>query len=117
MSENEILPEPLESEVKNLLQRGEHAAAAAALWAAGHPRRAGTIYEQIFEHKKALNAFEAGGDVVSAVRVALEIGDAPVLDRLVTLAIASGLGDALMASLQRAGRDAEVARVHLARGD
>src|SRR4051812_38703777 len=92
------LPEPLESEVKNLLKRGEHAAAAAALWAAGHPRRAGAIYEQIFEHKKALNAYEAGGDIVGAVRAALELADTSALDRLVTLAIASGQGDALMTS-------------------
>lgn len=111
------LPESLEAEVKNLLHRGEHAVAAAALWAAGHPRRAAVIYEQIFEHKKALNAYEAGGDLVGAVRAALELGDVASLDRLVTVAIASGQGDALLQSLQRAGRDAEVARVHVARGD
>lgn len=107
----------LDAEVKNLLRRGEHAVAAAALWAAGHPRRAGAVYEQIFEHKKALNAYEAGGDLVGAVRAALELGDAASLDRLVTVAIAQGQGDALLHSLQRAGRDAEVARVHVARGD
>lgn len=111
------LPEPLESEVKNLLKRGEHAAAAAAIWAAGSPRRAGVIYEQIFEHKKALEAYEAGGDVVGAVRVALELGDAAALERLVALAIASGQGDVLLGALQRSGRDAEIARVHQARGD
>ncbi len=114
---DDVLPEPLESEVRTLLRRGEHAAAAAALWAHGYPRRAGAIYEHIFEHKKALNAYEAGGDIVGAVRAALELGDVTALDRLVTLAIASGQGDALIASLQRAGRDAEVARVHIARGD
>src|SRR5687768_1390007 len=64
---DDALPQPLDAEVKNLLTKGEHAAAAAALWAAGHPRRAGVIYEQIFEHKKALNAYEAGGDIVGAV--------------------------------------------------
>ncbi|HEY4220629.1 MAG TPA: protein kinase, partial [Myxococcota bacterium] len=114
---DEALPDVLEAEVKNLMQRGEHAAAAAALWAAGKPRRAGQIYEQLFEHKKAMNAYEAGGDIVGAVRTAIEIQDAIALDRLVTLAIASGQGDALMSSLQRAGREAEVARVHVARGD
>lgn len=114
---HEALPEAIEAEVKNLLKRGEHAAAAAALWAAGHPRRAGAIYEQIFEHKKALDAFEAGGDLVGAVRVAIEMQETVAIDRLVTLAIAQGQSDALLASLQKAGRAAEEARVHHARGD
>lgn len=113
----EALPEAIETEVKNLLKKGEHAAAAAALWAAGHPRRAGAIYEQIFEHKKALDAFEAGGDLVGAMRVAIELQEGAAIDRLVTLAIAQGQGDALLASLQKAGRAAEEARVHFARGD
>jgi tetratricopeptide (TPR) repeat protein len=115
--EPDVLPSALEAEVKNLLKKGEHAAAAAALWHAGHPRRAGAIYEQIFEHKKALNAYEAGGDVVGATRMALELADTASLERLVTLAIAQGQGDVLLQALSRAGRDAEVARVHLARGD
>ncbi len=114
---DEKLPEPLEGEVQNLIKKGEHAAAAAALWAAGQPRRAGAIYEQIFEHKKAQSAYEAGGDVVGAVRAALELGDTASVDRLVTLAIASGQGDALLQALQRAGAVADEARVHLARGD
>lgn len=114
---DEKLPEPLEGEVQNLIKKGEHAAAAAALWAAGQPRRAGVIYEQIFEHKKAQNAYEAAGDLVGAVRASLEVGDSGSVDRLVTLAIASGQGDALLQALQRAGAIAEEARVHLARGD
>src|SRR5688572_16390500 len=99
------------------MKKGEHAAAAAALWAAGHPRRAGVIYEQIFEHKKALNAFEAGGDVVGAVRAALELADSAALDRLVTLAIAHGHSDAVLQWLQKAGSVAAEARVYLAKGD
>lgn len=115
------LPEPLAGDVNKLLKRGEHAAAAAALWAAGHPRRAGAIYQQIFEHQKAQNAYEAGGDIVGAVRAALEIGDAANVDRLVTAAIAAGQGDALLSAVQRAGAAAMPSliegRVQLARGD
>lgn len=114
---NEALPEAIEEQVKTLLKRGEHAAAAAALMAAGHHRRAGVIQEQIFEHRAALHAYEAGGDLMSAVRMAIELHDAAAIDRLVTVAIAAGQGDALLVALQKAGRAAEEARVHLARGD
>jgi serine/threonine-protein kinase len=111
------LPETLAAEVNHLVKKGEHAAAAAALWAHGHPRRAGQIYESIFEHKKAMNAFEAASDVVGAVRSAIEVPDLVALDRLVTLAIATGKGDELLVHLVRSGRAAEEARVRLARGE
>lgn len=113
----EPLPQAIEEQVKSLLKRGEHAAAAAALAAAGHQRRAGAIHEQIFEYRAALAAYEAGGDLVGAVRMAIELQDAAAIDRLVTVAIGSGQGDALLAALQKAGRAAEEARVHVARGD
>lgn len=111
------LPNAIEEQVSNLLKRGEHAAAAAALSAAGHPRRAGAIHEQIFEHRAALVAYEAGGDLVGAVRMAIELQDTTAIDRLVTVAIGAGQGDALLAALHKAGRAPEEARVHFARGD
>ena len=117
----EALPEPLQGDVSKLLRQGEHAAAAAALWAAGHPRRAGAIYQQIFEHEKALAAFEAGGDLAGAVRAALALSDGPSVDRLVGLAMARGQGDALLPQLQRTGASAAAlavaGRIHMARGD
>lgn len=113
----QALPEAMEEQVRTLLKRGEHAAAAAALAAAGHQRRAGAIQEQIFEHRAALAAYEAGGDLVGAMRMAIELHDAAAIDRLVTVAIAGGQGDELLAGLQKAGRAAEEARVHVARGD
>jgi tetratricopeptide (TPR) repeat protein len=113
----ETLPDALAREVTELQKRGEHAAAAAALWASGFPRRAGQIFERIFEHRRALDAFEAASDMVGAVRAALALDDQVAIERLVTLAIARGLGDELLQALERAGRAAEVGRVHLARGD
>jgi serine/threonine protein kinase len=114
-------PTPLdpgvEAEIQRLLKAGEHAAAAAALSHHGHHARAAAIYESLFEHRAALQAFEAAGDVVAAVRVAMTLGDADALHRLVSEAIATGQGDALITALQRAGRHAEVGRVYLARGE
>ena len=117
MTNDVALPAQLDSEVKKLLQRGEHRQAAAALWAAGHPRRAGVVYAQIFEHQKALAAFEAAGDLAAAVGAAAAVADGASLDRLVSAAIAARQGDAILAVLQRAGAAAEEGRVHLARGD
>lgn len=113
----DTVPERLAAEIAGHLRRGEHATAAAALLAAGFPVRAAAIYEQIFEHLPALEAYVAGGDIVSAVRVALAMGDGARIDALVGHAIAIGRGEALLASLQRARRHLEVARIHLARGD
>jgi hypothetical protein len=107
----------VEAEIQRLVKAGEHAAAAAALRHHGHHARAAAIYESLFEHRAALQAFEAAGDVIAAVRVALTLGDVDALHRLVSEAIASGQGDALIGALQRAGRHAEVGRVYLARGE
>jgi tetratricopeptide (TPR) repeat protein len=115
------VPTPLdpgvEAEIQRLLSAGEHAAAAAALRHHGQPARAAKLYESLFEHRAALSAWEAAGDVVAAVRVAMTLGDADALHRLVSEAIATGQGDALITALQRAGRHAEVGRVYLARGE
>jgi hypothetical protein len=107
----------VEREVERLLSAGEHAAAAAALRKAGQPLRAGKVFEQIFELPAALSAYEAGGDVVAAVRVALALRDDGTLDRLVGEAIARGVGDALLGAMKKAGRHREVGRVWRARGD
>lgn len=104
-------------QVELLKSRGEHAAAAAALWAGGHPAKAGALYEHIFEDARALRAYEEADDVVSALRVALRASDAEGIERVVTRAIQSGRADVLLAMLERDVRYAEVARVHLARGD
>ncbi len=111
------LPEEIEREVQRLLRAGEHAAAAAALRHHQQPQRAAKLYEQIFELPLALKCFELAGDVVAAVRVAIVVNDAAALDRLVGDAIAKGLGDVLIGSLQKAGRHKEVGRVYLARGE
>ena len=111
------LDEGLRPQIEKLVKRGEHAAAAAALRHAGHPRAAGALYEQIFEHGKALAAYEAAGDVVAAMRVAIAAGDAAAVERVVGRSIQDGTADALLASLMKVGRDAEAARIYAARGD
>jgi serine/threonine-protein kinase len=111
------LDEIVEREVQRLLAAGEHAAAAAALRHAGAPARAARLYEQIFEPAAALAAWEAAGDVVAAVRVALTLPDDGSLDRLVGDAIARGMGDALLPVLSKAGRHREVGRLWRARGE
>jgi tetratricopeptide (TPR) repeat protein len=112
-----VLAPEVETEIQRLLAAGEHAAAAAALRHHGEGARAGKLYEQIFEHAIALSCFEHAGDIVSAVRVAITLNDNNAIDRLVTEAIARGLGDALIGSLLKAGRHREVGRVYLARGE
>jgi hypothetical protein len=107
----------VEREVARLLAAGEHAAAAMALRAAGQHARAARIFEQLFELPAALLAYEAAGDVLAAVRVALALHDDGTLDRLVGEAIARGLGDALLTSLTKASRHREAGRVWRARGD
>lgn len=109
--------EDLFRQVELLKSKGEHAAAAAALWAGGHPGPAGALYEHIFEDARALLAYEEADDVVSALRVALRANDVEGIQRVVTRAIQSGRADLLLAALERDMRHAEIARVHLARGD
>lgn len=111
------LPEEIEREVKRLLDAHEHAAAAAALRHHGQWRRAGVLYESIFEPQLALHCFEQAHDLVSAVRTAITLNDSAALDRLVGEAIKRGLGDVLIGSLQKAGRHKEVGRVYLARSE
>src|SRR5690606_17220023 len=62
-------------------------------------------------------AYEAAGDVVAALRVALDAGREDAVERLVSQAITSGQADALLAALERGNRPAEEARVRLALGD
>ncbi len=104
-------------QVELLKASGEHAAAAAALWASGYAAEAGAIYEHIFEDARALKAYEDADDVASALRVALRANDAEGIDRVVTRSIHSGRADLLLQMLERDVRYAEVARVHTARGD
>lgn len=111
------LPDEIEREVKRLLDAHEHAAAAAALRHHQQFRRAGVLYEQIFEHRLALSCFEQAKDIVAAVRTAITLDDSAALDRLVGDAIARGLGDVLIGSLQKARRFKEVGRVYLARSE
>lgn len=111
------LPPGLAEETASLVRRGEHARAADLLREAGFPADAARLYEHIFERARAMDAYEAAGDLVAAVRVAVDVADAARLDALVSRAIALGQGDALLGALTRSGRDAEVARVHAARGD
>lgn len=106
-----------EAEVGRLLAAGEHAVAAAAMRHHGQDARAAVIYESLFEYAAALQCFEAAGDLVAAVRVAIAMSDMSALHRLVVDAIARGQGDALIGALQRAGRFVEVGRVYVARGE
>lgn len=111
-------PDPaIEAELSRLLKAGEHAAAAAAMRFHGQEARAAAIYESLFEYGAALQCFEAAGDLVSAVRIAIAMGDMSALHRLVGDAIARGQGDALIGSLHKASRFVEVGRVYLARGE
>jgi tetratricopeptide (TPR) repeat protein len=107
----------VEASIKELVAAGEHAAAAARLLEHGQAARAAALYESLFEHRAALSAYEAAGDVVAAVRIAMRLGDADALHRLVSDAIAQGQGDTLITALQRAGQHAEVGRVYRARGE
>jgi tetratricopeptide (TPR) repeat protein len=112
-----VLTDDVEREVARLVKAGEHAAAAAALRHHQQFTRAAALYESIFERAQALACFEAAGDVVGAVRVAIALQDTDALERLVGDAIARGLGDTLLTSLVKANRHAEVGRVYVARGE
>lgn len=109
--------EDLHRQVALLKSKGEHAAAAAALWAGGHAAEAAALYEHIFEDARALKAYEDADDVVGALRVSLRANDLAGIERVVTRAIHTGRADLLLHMLERDVRHAEVARVHLARGD
>jgi tetratricopeptide (TPR) repeat protein len=111
------LPADVEASIKELVAAGEHAAAATRLLEHGQAARAAALYESLFEHRAALSAYEAAGDIVAAVRIAMRLGDADALRRLVSDAIAAGQGDTLITALQRAGQHAEVGRVYKARGE
>jgi tetratricopeptide (TPR) repeat protein len=125
VSDDEVSkPEPaaqpdaeLQGHIDTLTARGEHAAAAAALWAHGFAAQAGAIYEHIFEDERALKAYEAADDVVAAMRVALRKGDSEAVERIVAHATSSGRADPLLGMLEQGERHAEVARIHLVRGD
>ena len=83
-------PEELLGEVEELKSAGEHAAAAAALWAAGYPQSAAEIYEQVFDFDRALAAFEAADELSGAIRVALKTDSVEAIDRIITRATRSG---------------------------
>ncbi len=107
----------LAQQVQDLRARGEHAVAAALLQHSGDALGAARSYEHIFEHARAMDAYESAGSIVDAARMAVTLHDGVALDRLVTLAIARGQGDQLLNHLNRGDFFAEAARVHLARGD
>lgn len=107
----------LRRQVELLKSKGEHAAAAAALWASGYSAEAAAVYEHIFEDERALRAYEEADDLVGALRVALRMADAGSIERVVSKAIHGGRADGLLHMLEQDERHAEVARVHLARGD
>lgn len=107
----------LRAHVETLKSRGEHAAAAAALWVHGFASLAAAIYEHIFEDERALKAWEAADDVASAMRVALRKGDAEAIERIVEKATNTGRADLLLEMLQADNRHAVVARIHEGRSD
>src|SRR5215468_9430226 len=71
------------NEVDSLLAEGRHAEAARAARAAGDPRRAATIYAQIWDFRRAAACAEEAGDRVAALRHLL---DARAVDEAVALA-------------------------------
>ena len=107
----------LRAEIEELKSEGEHAAAAAAVWAAGFPSEAGRIYEEIFEHERALAAFEAGDDLAGAMRAALALEDAAAVDRTVTRATRTGRAASLIGMLKKRGRFREMGKIFAASGD
>lgn len=107
----------LRAEIEELKAEGEHAAAAAAIWAAGYPAEAGKIYEEIFEHERALAAFEAGDDLAGSMRAALALEDTAAVDRVVTRATRTGRAASLIGMLKARGRHREIGKIYAAAGD
>lgn len=104
-------------EVERLKRAGEHVRAAERLVEAGFTREAGAIFEQLFEDARALAAYEAGGDLEGAMRVALRLGDNAAVDRVIAEATQTGAVDPLFRMLDAAGRHVEIGKIHLARAD
>jgi tetratricopeptide (TPR) repeat protein len=104
-------------EVAHLKSRGEHAAAAAALWSAGFPREAAEIYEQIFELESALGAYEKAGDVRGAMGVALKMDAHDAVERIIARATHEGAAESLLDMLERNSRHREIGQIHVALGD
>ncbi len=107
----------LREEIAELKGEGEHAAAAAAYWAAGFPSEAGKIYEEIFEHARALAAFEAGDDLAGSMRAALALEDTAAVDRVVTRATRTGRAASLLGMLKARMRHREMGKIYAASGD
>lgn len=117
-AEIEVGPDDeLRAEIEELKAEGEHAAAAAAIWAAGYPAEAGKIYEEIFEHERALAAFEAGDDLAGSMRAALALEDTAAVDRVVTRATRTGRAASLIGMLKARGRHREIGKIYAAAGD
>ncbi|MFZ9886806.1 MAG: hypothetical protein ACO3JL_04815 [Myxococcota bacterium] len=81
---NDEHPDPEESldptsssyeDAKSLRARGEHASAAELLLRIGYAGEAAALFEQLFDDARALDAYDAAGDVLGALRVAIRRGD------------------------------------------
>jgi tetratricopeptide (TPR) repeat protein len=107
----------LREHVDKLLAAGEHAVAAEALMRHGHLADAAVIFEQIFEHDRALELYEQVADARAAMRVALASRDEAAVDRVIVLATRTGQAAGLLKQLERAERYEEMGKIHLGAGE
>jgi hypothetical protein len=107
----------LREHTDKLLAAGEHAAAAEALMRHGHLAEAAAVFEQIFEHERALELLEQLGDARGAMRVALASRDEAAIDRVIVLATRTAQAAGLLKQLERAERHEEIGKIHLGAGE
>ena len=110
-------PPAMLKEIETLKKKGEHATAAAALFSSGYARAAGEIYEQIFEYKSALAAFEKANDIFGAMRCALALRESVAIEGVITRAIKEGKALSLLQPLERESRYVEIGHIHTALQD
>ncbi|MDC0722651.1 hypothetical protein POL25_37530 [Nannocystis sp. bb15-2] len=111
-------PEPLTEDEQRMLVQGRHEALAHALALSGRHAAAGWVLEQIWEFTGACEHYARAGRPLDALRAAIELGRADVIDRIIAVFTAADADTRQQAAalLQRKGRHADAARI-LALGD
>ncbi len=104
-----------------MLRDGEHERLAALLRKHGRAGLAGWVLEQIWSFESACAAYLEAGQLLDALRMAIELPRSDTLDHVIGLIERSELDrpdtlDAAVAVLERRGRHAEVARLLTASG-
>jgi len=105
--------------IRALVRDGRHAEAAELLLAAGDPRRAADLFAEVWMYDRAVAAARTAGDLLAAIRFALDAGDRTLLDSLVRETSVGDVGRSIRAAetLAERGEAAQASRLFVSAGE